>query len=68
MAFHNKGLCDPSNSSVLKSLAGFALRKQVVLHLKGKVKGSIYGITHKIDIDEKKTIDSSMLKLKLPFN
>jgi LEA14-like dessication related protein len=58
---------DSENGALLR-LAGFALRKQVTIHIKGKVKGSIYGITHKIDIDEKKTIDGSMLKLKLPFN
>lgn len=42
----------------------YTLRDKVTLRIKGKVKGSILGISKKIDVDEVKEIDGKLFKLE----
>lgn len=48
---------------VFFSLMKFATMKELSVRFKGRVKGSVYGISKKVDIDETKTLDGSKLKL-----
>jgi LEA14-like dessication related protein len=41
----------------------YALRKNVSVRIKGKVKGSVLGISKKMEVDEVKEIDGSFFKL-----
>ena len=48
---------------VFFSLMKFATMKELSVRFKGRVKGTVYGISKKVDIDETKTLDGSKLKL-----
>jgi hypothetical protein len=50
---------------VLFKLMQLSLKKEVVLKLQGKVRGSVWGIGKSFDIDETRTIDGSQLKLDM---
>jgi hypothetical protein len=42
----------------------YTLKEKVSIRIKGKVKGSIFGISKKIAIDEVKEIDGKLFKLE----
>lgn len=51
------------NDGVMKSLLKLAMSKDLSIRFQGKIKGSVYGITKKVDIDETKSFDPALLKL-----
>lgn len=51
----------------LFSLLKYVTKKEVSVRFRGKVKGSVYGISKKIDIDQTKLINGDKLKFGLPF-
>lgn len=56
-------LADGALFSLLKYMA----RKEVPVRFKGKVKGSVFGISKKIDIDQTKIVNGEQLKLNFPM-
>jgi hypothetical protein len=52
---------------IMRKAIRFAMKKDLKIRIKGYVKGSVYGISKKVLIDETKTIDGRALKMKLPF-
>ncbi len=49
------------------SLLKYVARKEVPVRFKGKVKGSVFGISKKIDVDQLKVINGENLKLNFPM-
>jgi LEA14-like dessication related protein len=47
---------------VLFTLMRVALKEEVTLQLKGKVKGTIYGFSRKIDVDQKRVVNTAKIK------
>ena len=54
-------------SGILRKAMKYALRKDLKVRLSGYVKGSVYGISKKVKVDETKTIDGRQLKMKIPL-
>jgi len=52
---------------ILRKAIKYALKKDLKIRITGFVKGSVYGIPKKVQIDETKTIDGRALKIKIPF-
>lgn len=50
------------NGAMFK-LMRFITKKEVTVNIKGKVKGSVFGLSKKFDVDEKKTISTKDFKL-----
>ena len=48
---------------VLFSLMKFATMSEISVRFKGRVKGSVYGINKKVDIDETKTLNGNVLNI-----
>jgi len=48
---------------MLFSLMKFATMTEVSIRFKGRVKGSVYGINKKVDIDETKKINGNLLNI-----
>jgi cytoskeletal protein CcmA (bactofilin family) len=46
----------------------YALKDKVQIRIKGKIKGSVLGITQKTEIDESKEINGSIFKLDKLLN
>lgn len=52
-------------AGVFFTLFKLATLKEISLGLKGQIKGSVYGISKKVNVDETKAIDPAILKLLL---
>lgn len=50
---------------ILFKLMKWRLKENIEVRFVGKVKGGVFGITKKFDVDETKTVDPSKLKLDL---
>lgn len=50
---------------IMFKLMKWRLQENIELRFKGKVKGGVYGITKKFDVNETKTVDPSKLKLDI---
>lgn len=55
------------DNGVLRTIVKYALKKDLNVRIKGYVLGSVYGIPKKVFVDETKTIDGNVLKMKIPF-
>lgn len=49
------------------SLLKYVARREVPVHFIGKIKGSVYGITKKVNVDQVKIVNGSQLKLNFPM-
>jgi LEA14-like dessication related protein len=54
-----------AEDGVLRKLLKYALKPELKIRVNGKVKGSVYGITKRIAIDETRTIDGRKFQLNL---
>ena len=52
---------------ILAKALKYSLKKELKIRLVGKVKGSVFFISKKIEVDETKTIDATKLRPKMPF-
>ena len=55
------------DEGILLRLMGLMRKKEVEIELRGKVTGSVYGISKKVEVNEKKVVETKKLKEKLPF-
>ena len=53
---------------ILLKMVQFALQRKVEVHIKGKVKGSVYGINQTENVDIVKSIDGKFFNLKSLLN
>jgi LEA14-like dessication related protein len=56
---------DLENGALLK-LMQLSLKNEVTVQFQGKVRGSVYGISKSIDVNETRTIDGSILQMTPP--
>ncbi|MFT5580776.1 MAG: LEA14-like dessication related protein [Psychromonas sp.] len=52
---------------ILLRLMSLLRKKEIKLEVKGKVTGSVYGISKKVSVSESKMIETKKLREKLPF-
>lgn len=53
---------DLEDGALIKFLK-YSFKEKIKIHIKGKVKGSVFGITKKIDVDEIQEIDGKLFKI-----